>query len=194
MFVESDSSYRPRPRRLSGVVPVTGGDVVTSSLERPSDPWVSRRPRTRGWPVPSALAAWLCALELDRQLAVGIDPRSSQLLAIRARQITGRRNRRRVAGGLTGVLDRARNGHPGFTAAVRSDAREVLSARTVLTALANRLRSGEPVAPHGMAMLLTLLTDGTSPLYLAGEPGTLGSQLRAAAAALEPSDRDPIRP
>ena len=34
---------------------------------------------------------------------------------------------------------------------------------------------------------------GTSPLYLAGEPGTLGSQLRAAAAALEPSDRDPIR-
>jgi hypothetical protein len=42
------------------------------------------------------------------------------------------------------------------------------------------------------AMLLMLLTDGTSPLYRPDEPGALGSRLRAAAAALEPSDRDVV--
>jgi hypothetical protein len=40
-----------------------------------------------------------------------------------------------------------------------------------------------------MAMLRWVLTDAASPLYLPDEPGALGSRLRAAAAALEPSKR-----
>jgi hypothetical protein len=165
MSVESDSSYR-----------------------HAASPWVIRRSRVRRRPVRSALLAWWHALELDRQLAAGADPRSSAVLAVRARRITAARSRRRISGGLAGALRRARDGHPGFTAAVRSDAREVLAARTVLIALAARLRTPEPVAPQGAAMLLMLLTDGASPLYRPGEPGALGSRLRAAAAALEPSD------
>jgi hypothetical protein len=65
----------------------------------------------------------------------------------------------------------------------------MLSARTVIAALDQRLRAPEPVSAHGMALLLVLLTDGASPLYRPSEPGALGSRLRAAAAALEPSSR-----
>ena len=78
---------------------------------------------------------------------------------------------------------------PGFTAAVRPDRREVLAARTVIEALERRLRAPEPVSARGMAILGGLLTEGTSPLYRPDEAGDLGSQLRAAAAALEPANR-----
>jgi hypothetical protein len=40
-----------------------------------------------------------------------------------------------------------------------------------------------------MAMLHVLLTEETGRLYQHREPGTLGDQLRAAAAALQPGDR-----
>jgi hypothetical protein len=161
-----------------------------STYRHASSPWVIRPSRLQRRPVRSALLAWWHALELDRQLAAGADPRSSAVLATRARRITASRSRRRISAGLVGALSRDQGGHPGFTAAVRSDAREVLAARTVLTALAARLRAPEPVAPQGAAMLLMLLTDGTSPLYRPGGPGALGSRLRAAAAALDPGDRD----
>jgi hypothetical protein len=75
----------------------------------------------------------------------------------------------------------------GFSAAVGPNRRELLAARTVLGALERRLRAPEPVAARGVALLYTLLTDASSALYRPGEPGALGSELRAAAAALEPS-------
>ena len=77
----------------------------------------------------------------------------------------------------------------GFSAAVRPDRREVIAARTVLATLDRRLRAAEPVSARGVALLESLLTDGTSPLYRPAELGALGSQLRAAAAALEPPAR-----
>jgi hypothetical protein len=38
-------------------------------------------------------------------------------------------------------------------------------------------------------LLRVLLMDGSSALYRPSEPGALGSELRAAAAALEPTDQ-----
>ena len=87
------------------------------------------------------------------------------------------------------MLRSATDTAPGFTAAVRPHRREVLAARTVIEALERRLRAPEPVSARGMAILGGLLTEGTSPLYRPDEPGALGSQLRAAAAALEPASR-----
>ena len=134
-----------------------------------------------------ALAAWWRTWELDRLLAEGADP-ADPLLRARARQITARRSRKRVAAGLAGALTKS-VAQPTFTAAVRPNGREVLAARTVLNTLDRRLRSSEPVDPQGVAILLVLLCDCTSPLFAAGEPGALGSRLRAAAAALEPRSR-----
>ncbi|MBV9421361.1 MAG: hypothetical protein JOZ98_00485 [Solirubrobacterales bacterium] len=152
-----------------------------------SPPLSGRRGARQGRLIGPALMAWWQAAALDRQLAAGTSPQANSVLAARARRITARRSRKRLADGLTGALRSARDGTPGFTAAIRPHAQEVLAARTVIAALDRRLRGPEPVTAHGTAMLLALMTEGTSPLYRPPEPGALGSHLRAAAAALEPT-------
>jgi hypothetical protein len=123
-------------------------------------------------------------------LAAGISPWSSDELALRARWLTSRRSRTRLAGGLRRGARDAQKGLTGFGAAALPHRGEVLEARTVLAAVERRLRAREPVAARGVAMVRMLLTDGTSPLYRPAEHGALGSGLRAAAAALEPSARE----
>lgn len=150
-------------------------------------------------PLPSVAACWRRvrlsvfvrwgAAWLDRELASGVGPHTSEALAIRARRITGRRSRANVARGLVQALFTAEDAAPGFSAAERAHHREVLAARTVMAAIDRRLCAPEAVGPRGMAMLHVLLTKGTGPLYRPGGPGALGDQLRAAAAALEPEHR-----
>jgi len=136
------------------------------------------------------LVAWRGA-ELDRQLAGGMEPQSSLLLAMRAGELTSARGRRRVADGLERTYRRAQPASSLLiSATVRPNAPELLNARPVLVAIERRLRSCAPVAARGVAMLQTLLTNGAGPLYQVGDPGELASHLRAAAAALEP--RSPV--
>ena len=141
-----------------------------------------------------ALIACWRAGELDRELAAGTSPDASALLAIRSRRLTSRGHRARVAAGLSRAVRDAGAGPHGFGAAVRPDAREVVAARVVLARLDRRLRAAEPVSARGVALLESLLTDGTGPLYRPTEPGALGSRLRASAAVLEPPARHgPVR-
>ncbi|MFZ0041272.1 MAG: hypothetical protein WAK93_08195 [Solirubrobacteraceae bacterium] len=125
------------------------------------------------------------AMELDRLLAAGAASEQSPAIAQRARMLTGRRSRRRLAAGLTRALVSARSDCSGFSAAVAPDARAVLAARPVLRALERRLGDARPIRAQGAAMLSILLTDGTSPLYRGSDPGALGSELRAAASSLD---------
>ena len=152
--------------------------------------WFPARPAARYWRRLRlfAVVRWQAA-RLDRELAAGMSPQTGEAHALRARTITGRRNRGSIADGLERALRSAADTAPGFTAAVRPHRREVLAARAVIEALERRLRGPEPVSARGMAILGGLLTEGTSPLYRPDEPGALGSQLRAAAAALEPASR-----
>ena len=92
-------------------------------------------------------------------------PETDAALAIRARRITSRRSRRRLADGLARVLRTVEPGRPAFTAAARPDVAEVLAARTVLASLERRLRGDDQIARRGAAMLGLLLTDCTGPLY-----------------------------
>jgi hypothetical protein len=155
--------------------------MSVADLERISYPPFSLRQGGGRWRrLRLALIASCHAGELDQQLAAGANPRASALLAIRGQRLTGRRYRVRVAAGLARAVRDAEASPHGFSAAVRPDRREVIAT------LDRRLRASEPVSPQGVAMLGSLLTDGTSPLYRPAEPGTLGSHLRAAAAALEP--------
>lgn len=132
---------------------------------------------------------WWRAGQLDRLLAAGASPHASAALGLRAQQITARRSRMRLADGLARAIRDAQDTTAGFSASVRPHRQEVLAARTVLATLQRRLRASEPVTACGVALLRTLLTDGTSVLYRPSEAGALGSQLRAAAAALEPPDQ-----
>ena len=165
-------------------------EMALSRSERVASPPFSLRVGAGWWQrVRVALIVWWRAARLDRQLAAGASPRASAVLALRAQRITGRRSRIRLADGLARAIRDAQGKTPGFSAAVRPHRREVLAARTVLATLDRRLRAPEPVTARGVALLRALLTDGTGPLYRPGEPGALGSQLRAAAAALEPPAR-----
>jgi hypothetical protein len=131
-----------------------------------------------------ALSVWWRAAELDRRLADGEDPWGDDALALRAQRITTPRHRARLASGLDGALRSAGAARPGFTAAIRPHSPDVLEAGALIAMIERRLRDGEPAAPRGVAIVGWLLIDGNSPLYRPGEPGVLGSRLRAAAAAL----------
>lgn len=148
---------------------------------------VGRRDRRRPGRLRLCLTVWWGGADLDRRLAAGEDPWGSDALALRARRITTRRGRASVAGGLAGILRSARAANPRFTAAVAPNRSDVLEAAAVIATVERRLRAAEPVAARGVAMVRLLLVDGNGPLYRPGEPGVLGSRLRAAAAALQPA-------
>jgi hypothetical protein len=133
----------------------------------------------------AVLAHWYAG-QVDRELAAGLSPRAGSVVERRAVQLTGTRNRRRISAGLARVLRDCVRDPLTFTAVVNPDRHEVQAARAVLTAISLRLAEDRPVHPRGMAMLQVLLTDGSGPLYEPVGAGSLGSHLRAAAAALEP--------
>jgi hypothetical protein len=164
--------------------------MTAQRLSHAAAPGVAIRPPTRHQPkVPPRLLAWWQSAELDRLLATGAAPAHSAVLAARARVITRRRSRLRIADGLVRARRSARDRPAGFSAAIQPDVEEIVAARVVLTTLDRRLRAAEPVSARGIAMLRTLLTDGSSALYAPRARGALGSELRAVAAALEPGRR-----
>ena len=131
-------------------------------------------------------------VKLTRALAEGADPRSSDELALRARQLTSARHRTTLASGLRRVI--AETHHPARTrgSVTLVDRRAVLDAESVIAEMIERLLALRAVESEGMAMIERLLTnaDGSSPLYTASEPGTLRRTILVATAALE---RQPSR-
>jgi hypothetical protein len=121
---------------------------------------------------------------LIRSLASGADPGGSDLLAMRARALTARRERCRIAGGLENVVAAADDQNVHWTAAAPVDGAAVLGARAELLELAERLRSNAPVTPRGVALAELLLIDYDSPVLDRGSTSPLRDAARAAAAAL----------
>jgi len=106
---------------------------------------------------------------LDQQLAEGFGPDPLEDRALRARQLTSPRARRRLARSLRArVKDAERPAAPRLSAAVPLSRRAVRSWRESLLGLAERLERPDPVNPCGVARVLVLLTDGTGPLYNLG--------------------------
>lgn len=125
--------------------------------------------------VPSSVPGWRLARiralvrrrRLDAALADGADPWSEGELVVRAAQLGSLAERRKVAAGLTSLVELAayqRRGSPYVT--VRHQL--VLEQRESLLALAERLARFEPVDVAVVAQLELLLTDPTSPVYAGG--------------------------
>ena len=127
---------------------------------------------------------WLRRGELDRRLALGADPNTTPELSRRARQLTSGRRRAGLAEGLRGLIDAAEDPQRGYTAAVPLRRREILSERGFLLDLADDLASDDQVSARGVALIETLLTDGSSPVYSARSEGELHRALTHARAAL----------
>jgi hypothetical protein len=103
---------------------------------------------------------------LDQQVADGFGTDPIEDRALRARQLAGRRSRRRLARSLRArVRDAELPAVPHLSAAVPLSRRVVVAWRESLLGLADRLESPDPVNPCGVARVLVLLTDGTGPLY-----------------------------
>lgn len=125
---------------------------------------------------------------LTRELSEGASPASSPALALRAEQLTSERRCRTLARSLRHTVDEALYPLPRramFGLARRS---AVLDARDAIDVLVKRLRSPEPVAAEGVALIERMLSDGAwSPLYNAGPEGALRRLVVMATAALEPA-------
>lgn len=132
---------------------------------------------------------------LDRQIAAGSAYESSAALALRAVQLIDPRTRRAIARDLHGVLryvDRVRP-RPAFSAVV-IDHRAVLGGRHAIVGLAERLEGKAPVAPRGVALVRTLLTDGASPLFNRNAQHTVTQAIWRIEDALGEAGGDPVSP
>jgi hypothetical protein len=122
---------------------------------------------------------------LDRELARGADPNQSELLAIRARQLTGEHNRRQLAEGIGRLIDEAGRPRRGLSSALPVSREEIALALPQLRQIQAMLAIDGTVYSRGVAMLNCLLTDGGSPLFTAAYRGELRDTLEAAIAALQ---------
>jgi hypothetical protein len=103
---------------------------------------------------------------LDRQMVAGRPHESSAALALRARQLTDLRTRRRIANDLRGIVDYVhRHGSRGVISAVVIEPAAVRTGRQAILELARRLEGTAPVSPSGVVLAKALLTDGLSPLF-----------------------------
>ncbi len=151
---------------------------------RHESPAHSAAPRhERSW---DRLLARALAATLDRQLAAGCPPRSSQLLAIRARGIVSQAARRELAQCWASVLDRASRPPVPGSARAPLDRSAVLAARDDLRAMISVLTGGLPIDARGAAMAASLLSDGTGPVYNPRSPVDLGAVVRAATRQMDP--------
>ena len=119
-----------------------------------------------GWRL-TQIRAILRRRRLDAALAQGADPWSAGELLVRAAQLGSPAERRKIAAGLTALLDHAasqRRGSPYLM--VRHQL--VLEHQESLRALAERLDRSEPVDVAVVAQLELLLTDPASPVYAGG--------------------------
>ena len=133
----------------------------------------------------------MCRLDrhsLDEQLAGGACPDASAALSMRARSLIGIRTRRTLAHSLRRVLRDAACPEQPFRSVVPVCRAGVLRCRVLFEELGERLSSRGPVDARGVAQVLVLLTNGTSPLYSPFDDGALDRALQAALDALAVED------
>jgi hypothetical protein len=150
----------------------------------------------RLWPWHRLLGRCL-APRLDRQLADGVRPEVSAVLAARAMVLTSVRYRRGLAASLRRMLAASvtPQTRPRPMAASRSAgaARQphvplrrdrIAGSASELDELARSLAGQSPVPAQGVAMVSQLLADGGGPLYRAGARDDLDAIIERAAQAL----------
>jgi hypothetical protein len=120
---------------------------------------------------------WSRSSALDRELAAGADPMTSDELSLRAGQLRSARSRTRLACGLRGVVNLSgrQSGPLGLQPSLLRRS-EVQASKDLLLELADRL-DASPASTEGLARTSLLIADGSSPMYR----GSDGPPLRVAA-------------
>jgi len=174
----------------------SGTYPLPSPIERRNEPPLSVRLRT-----------WWRRRRHDSTLAAGnSDPAASQELRLRARQLTSKAGRDRLAGYVEELVREAHDRPSSFTTRTpfsltpltpfsfttltpqrRAD---VHRCTAELRSLAQRLRDDRPIELQGAAKVSRLLHDRTGPLYTSprAAPFTLEHAVRSARQALDAHD------
>jgi hypothetical protein len=153
-----------------------------------SPPWVtSRSPRlrNRGPRRGSWLIAGRCRLRrtaIDRELAAGADPESSECLHRRASELTRESDRHALAAAYERHLNASTN-FPQLDV-LRVNWPAVRAATPRLQRLVQRLREDPGVTPRGVARARLLLTDRDSPIYVQGDTVRFEDEVRSTLALL----------
>ncbi len=105
---------------------------------------------------------------LDRQLAAGVDPLTSDELSLRAGQLQSAKGRARLACGLRGAVNRSvRPFDPLALPPSLLRRSEVQENMDLLLELADRVTAA-PVSTEGLARTSMLIADGSSPMFHGG--------------------------
>ena len=141
-----------------------------------------RKPTLEDRLIARMLAPWL-----DRELADPAGRTLSEAHAARAQQLTSEHTRSSVAQTLDRLIERADNPQrPRRLGGITPCGDQVREAGPLITSLAARLRSREPLDPCGMARLKTLLSDHAGPCYRRSRPDALAAAPREASELLDP--------
>jgi hypothetical protein len=167
--------------------------IIANRIKRPvheSEPATVRRTDRRAGPPRSILLRLRVAVDrdlLNRSLAEGAAPTRTPMLALRAAQLTSKRNRKRLARTLRRSLDEVRRRPLTRTGVVIVRRAAVLEAEDALITMIERLISPEPVHVQGMAIAERIVSDAVwSPLYNPAEPASLRRLVLVATAAMDP--------
>ena len=98
---------------------------------------------------------------LDHELAGGMAVHADPLRAHRARQLTTRRSRERLAAAIDKLVETSAKPRTGRSAAAPVRWSEVAAAKAALLGVADVLRSPGPVNARGIAMVRSLLSDSS---------------------------------
>jgi hypothetical protein len=146
-------------------------------------------PRREGRLPPRERRSWLLAVRcrmrrkaIDKELAAGVDPDSTECRHRRASELTGPRNRQALAAALERHIAAATSIPPLDVLPVNW--RGVHTASPRLERLAQRLREDPQVRAQAVARVQLLLTDGDSALYAKGDDMSLASEVRSTLALL----------
>lgn len=113
---------------------------------------------------PHRALARLFAANLDAKLANGLDPMTSPLTITRAEQLGSLSERQALANNWLSLLDQVNVTRIVFSPAIPIQRRRVGAAKAQIDALARALV--RPLASvRGVAMALTILRDGSGPLF-----------------------------
>jgi hypothetical protein len=147
--------------------------LLSRGTDRPLVSISRARMRTR-------VLARIHAVELDRQLAAGASPDSSEMLSLRAQQLNSVESRRQMAAGFRLRLRAARRAPHPLDRRLPLARAQIRRCADLIEALASRLEALEPADPRGIASGHVLLSDGRSPLYTAHADVELGQALEQA--------------
>jgi hypothetical protein len=109
--------------------------------------------------------AWMHQLELDGDLAGGVDPASSPALLTRARQLQAIHCRQHLVAQIDAAMAKAEHPPHWHSARIPVRAVDVRAARDALGALRRALTTCETPCVRGLALASCLLNDFQGPLY-----------------------------